>query len=148
MGNWNVTSLDGKEQKLVWEAEQYHLNIFRVSSTKCRGSDTVDLNEDLKLFYTDVNITMSAQAWVGIFVSPYLAHCVTDWIPLREKVCLLKLRLQEQLLCILQVYAPNTETQYQPFLDEVGVALQKIISVESIVLLGNFNAHVGTDNKT
>ena len=65
-----------------------------------------------------------------------------------ERVCLFKLRLQEQSLCILQVYIPNAEAQYQPFLDELGVALQKVTSTESIVLLGDFNAHVGIDNKT
>ena len=52
MDNWNVTLLNGKEQELVWEAEQYHLNIVGISSTKCRGSDTVELNEGWKLFYS------------------------------------------------------------------------------------------------
>ena len=93
------------------------------------------MNEDWKLFYLGVDVTMSAQAGVGIFVSPRLAHCVTDWIPLGGKVCLLKLRLQERSLCILQVYVPNPETQYHSFLDKVGVALQKVTSAESIVLL-------------
>ena len=46
------------------------------------------------------------------------------------------------------MYAPNAETQYQPFLVEVDVGLQKITSAESIVLLGDLIAHVGTDNKT
>ena len=45
MGNWNVTSLNKKEQELVWEAEQFPLDIVGVFSTKCRGSDTVELNE-------------------------------------------------------------------------------------------------------
>ena len=83
---------------------------------------------------------MSAQAGVGIFVSPRLAHCVTDWIPLRGRVC--------PSLCIFQLYTPNAETQRQPFLDEVGVALQKVTSAESIIQLGDFNAHVDTDDKT
>ena len=85
---------------------------------------------------------------VGILVSPCLAHCVTDWIPLRGNVCFLKIRLEEQSLCVLQVHAPNAEGQYQPFLDKVGVTLEKVTSAESIVLLSDFNAHVGTDNKT
>ena len=46
------------------------------------------------------------------------------------------------------MYAPNAESQYQHILDEVGVAFQKIISAESIVLLNDFNAYVGTDKKT
>ena len=128
MGNWNVTSLNGKEQELVWEAEQYHLDIVGVSSTKCHGSESVELNEGWKLFYSGVDETMSTQAGLGIFLSPHLAHCITDWIPLGKRVCLLKLRLQEQSLCILQVYEPNT------FLDEVRVTSQKATSLESIVL--------------
>ena len=45
------------------------------------------------------------------------------------------------------MYTPNTEAQYQPFLDNVSVALQQVTSAESIVLLDDFNAHVGTDDK-
>ena len=126
-----------RKQESIWEAEQYHLYIIGVSSTKCHGSNTVELNEGWKLFYSGVNVTMSAQAGVGIFVSTHLTHCVTDWIPLGERVCLLKLRLQKQSLCVLQVYPPNAKAQYQPFLDEIGVALQKVIFAESIVLLGD-----------
>ena len=148
MGNWNVTSLKVKEKELVWEAEQYHLNLVGVSSIKCRGSYTVELNEGWKLFYAGVDVTMFVQAGVGIFVNPRLAHYVTDWIPLRGRVCLLKRRLHKQSLFILQMYASNAETQYQPFLDKVDVALQKVTSAESIVLLGDFNAHVGIDDKT
>ena len=114
MGNWNVTLLKGKELEWVLEAEQYHLDIVGVSSTKCRGSDAVELNQCWKFFCSDVDVTMSAQGGVGIFVSPHLAQSVTDWIPLGGRVCLLKLRLQERSQCILQMYAPNVETQYRP----------------------------------
>ena len=40
---------------------------------------------------------------------------------------------------------PNAEAQYQPFLNEVGAALQKATFAESIVPMGDFNAHVGID---
>ena len=69
MGNWNVTLLNGKEQELVWEAEQYHLDIAGVSSTKCRDSDTVELNEGWNVFHSGVDVAMSAG--VGIFVGRY-----------------------------------------------------------------------------
>ena len=86
---------------------------------------------------------MPPKAGAGSFVSPRLAYCFTDWIPLGGRVCILELWLQKRSLCVLQVYASNNEAQYQPFLDEVGVALQKVTSTESIVLLSDFNALVG-----
>ena len=148
IGNWNVSSLTGKEQELVCEAPQYRLDVVGISSTKRRGSGTVELNGGWKIFYSGVDAAMSAQAGVGLLVSPNIAECVVDWVPLGGRVCLLKLRLQERSLCILQVYAPNVESQYEAFLEEVGVALGKATSSESLVLSGDFNAHVGIDNAT
>ena len=62
---------------------------------------------------------MSAQAGVGLLVSPNIAECVVDWVPLERRVCLLKLRLQERSLCVLQVYTPNMESQCEAFLKEL-----------------------------
>ena len=114
IGNWNVSSLTGKEQELVCEAQQYRLDVG-ISSTKRQGSETVELNGGWKLFYSGVDAAMFAQASVGLLVSPNIAECVVDWVPLGGRVCLLKLRLQERSLCILQVYTPNMESHYEVF---------------------------------
>ena len=42
--NWNILTLTGKKLELVEEAMRYHLDIFGVSSTKRRGSETVNLD--------------------------------------------------------------------------------------------------------
>ena len=86
---------------------------------------------------------MSVQAGVGLFVSPSMAECVVDWVPQGGRVCLIKLRLQERPLCVLQVYAPNMKSQYEAFLEEIEVALGKTTSSESLARFGDFNAHVG-----
>ena len=41
-----------EKKEMIWEAEQYYLDIG-VSSTKCRGSNTVELNEG-ESFFTQV----------------------------------------------------------------------------------------------
>ena len=48
------------------------------------------------------------------------------------------------------MYAPNVESQYEAFLEEVEIALGKATSSESLVLFGDFNTHVGIniDNAT
>ena len=75
---------------------------------------------------------MSAQAGVGLFVSPSMAECVVDWVPQGGRVCLIKFMLQERPLCVLQVYAPNMKSQYEAFLEEIEVALGKATSSESL----------------
>ena len=61
---------------------------------------------------------------------------------------MLKLKVLDRSLCLLQVYAPNATSEYQTFVDEVNDALLQVSATESTVLMGDFNAHVGTDTDT
>ena len=97
-----------------------------------------------KLFYSGADPSMSAQAGVGIFTRAHLSHCVFDWIPLGSRSCMLKLKVKDRSLCVLQVYAPNVISECQAFVDDVNNALQRVGSTESTILLGDFNAHIGT----
>ena len=106
------------------------------------------MNGGWKIFHSGVDAAMSAQAVVGLLVRTNIAKCVVEWTPLGGRVCLLQLRLQQQSLCVLQVYAPDVESQYQAFLEEIEVALGKATSSESLVRLGDFSAPVGIDNAT
>ena len=81
---------------------------------------------------------MSAQAGVGILTSPRLSDCVSDWIPLGSRVCMLKLKVLDRSLCILQIYTPNATSEYQAFVDEVNDALLRVSGTESTVLMGDF----------
>ena len=51
-------------------------------------------------------------------------------------------------MALVQVYSPNTESEYVLFLDEVLGVMERIPGTDSIVLLGDFNAHVGKDAHT
>ena len=65
-----------------------------------------------------------------------------------ERVALIRLKLNEKTLPLVQVDAQNTESQYAPFLDEVLRVLDGIPRTDSIILLADFNAHVGNDAQT
>ena len=101
LSNWNILTLTGKELELIDEAKRYHLDIIGVASTKRRGSGTVDLDGGWNLFYSSPDPSMSAQASVGILASPRLSNCESDWIPLRSRVCMLKLKVLDRSLCLL-----------------------------------------------
>ena len=64
--NWNVSSLIGKEQELVCEAQQYRLDVVGISPTKRQGSGTVELNGGWEIFFSGVDAAMSAQAGVAL----------------------------------------------------------------------------------
>ena len=143
MGNWNILTLTGKELELVEEAKRYHFDIIGVSSTKRRGSGTVDLDGGWKFFYSGADPSMSAQAGVGFLTSPRLSDCVSDWIPLGSRVCMLKLKGLVRSLCLLQVYAPNATSEYQTFVDEVNAAFLQVSAPESTSSVATMGGAVG-----
>ena len=75
LGNWNVLTLT-KELELVEETKKHHLDIVGVSTTKLHGYGIADLDGGWKLFYSDANLSMFAQAGLGILTSPQLSDCV------------------------------------------------------------------------
>ena len=86
-----------------------------------------------------------ALADAGILTSLQLSECVFDWILLESRACLLKLKVKDRSLCLLQVYASNAVSEYRAFVDDVNDALQRVGSTESTILLVDFN---GTDSET
>ena len=74
-----------KEQELVEESKRYSLGVVAISSENRRGSNTVELDEEWKHFYSGDEPAQFAQAGVCIFVSPQLANCADEWIPCKEK---------------------------------------------------------------
>ena len=51
---------------------------------------------------------------------------------------MLKLRVKDWSLRLLQVYAPNAVIEYQAFVDDVNDALQRLGSTESALLFVGF----------
>ena len=98
---WNVTSLTGKEPKLVEETIRCRLDIVEVLSTKRKGTGILILNKRWQLFYAGVDPALHAQAGVGIFTNPRLSERVVEWRPISERVALLRLKLKEKTLALV-----------------------------------------------
>ena len=81
------------KKKRNWFKRQsmYHLDIVEFSSTKFSGSNIVKLNKGWKLFFSGVDVTMSAQTGIGIFVRPCLAPCVLIGFHSEERLVSLSL---------------------------------------------------------
>ena len=125
LGNWKVLTLIGKELKLVEETKKYHFTIVEVFYYKRRGSAIADLYNRCKSF-TCVDPSIFTQAEVGVLTSSQLSRCVFDWILLESQACMLKFKVKDRSLCLLQVYASNAVSEYQAFEDDVNDALQRV----------------------
>jgi len=120
--------------QIDWRSQPIALGVAGISSTNSRGSNTAELKDEWKLFFSGVKPTHSSEA-VGILVSPQLTGYVDEWIPLREIVCILRLKLIDCSIGLLQVYDANTNALYPEFVEETSDSLRRVKLDEPMIIL-------------
>ncbi|XDV17659.1 hypothetical protein PO909_023489 [Leuciscus waleckii] len=80
--------------------------------------------------------------------APHLSRRVLEFNPVNERVASLRLWVGDRSLTVVCAYGPNGSVEYPAFLGTMRGVLESAPTVDSVVLLGDFNAHVGSDSDT
>ncbi|KAK3570524.1 hypothetical protein QTP86_022063, partial [Hemibagrus guttatus] len=100
------------------------------------------------LFFSGVPHGKRRRAGVGLLIAPQLSRHVLEFSPVNERVVSLCLRAGDRCLTVVSAYGPNGSVEYPTFLETLRGVLEGAPTGDSIVLLGDFNTHVGNDRDT
>ncbi|KAK3516002.1 hypothetical protein QTP70_000858 [Hemibagrus guttatus] len=110
----------------------------------CLGSGTQLLERGWTLFSSGVPHGERRRAGVGLLIAPQLSRHVLEFSQVNKRVVSLRLRAEDRCLTVVSDYGPNGSVDY-PTLRGV---LEGAPTGDSIVLLGDFNAHMGNGSDT
>ena len=150
VGTWNVTTLNKKHLEVDRAMIELKLDLLGLSSIKTHGSGERNLMNG-KLFYSGCCAKMKctrAKAGVGCIIAEHLVDSVLEWRPVNGRLALLRLRLPEEVVNFVLVYAPHMGTraaEYDSFLLGLNDLLESLSSGEQAIILGDFNARVGAN---
>ena len=171
-GCWNVRSLnsqltltdngeikiEGKEpqkiDELCAELQKHNLSLCAVSEHRWRDKGTYRVNDHWTFLYSglDKSSEIRASQGVGILLNQDM---LSAWRRAGE-LCeyrsarLLRIRLfiRNRYVSVVSCYAPtytHAEVEKERFYTELGQVLDQIPSRDELVILGDFNARVGTN---
>lgn len=145
IATWNVKTLHqpGKLANAESEMERMNWDVLGMSEVRWKGEGVIDTAKGNTLFFSGGD---SSQHGVGILISAKNIKCVKSFLPLSERIMLIKLKGQPIDINLIQIYAPTAERP-EDELEEFYADLKKIRKHtkqhEINIYMGDWNAKVG-----
>lgn len=153
IGQWNVRTLnqEGKLAQVIKEMERYQIDILGVSETRWKGSGEITTIDKHCFLYSGLKGEDDIHEYgVGIILSARFRNALIEWQPISERIITARVKAQNQGVTVVQCYAPTdvSETEHkEQFYSLLDKTITKINKNDAIILMGDFNAQVGSENE-
>lgn len=148
---WNVKTMarGGKIDNVIQEMKRMNIDIMGISEMRWPGTGYID-KEKHRVFYSGSS-NGKLEYGVGVITTGNISRCVTNFIPVSERVMLLQIQANPVNMNLVQIYAPTGDRDD----DEVEKLYQSIEEIthrlpkhEINIVMGDYNAKLGAGLKT
>uniref|UniRef100_A0A8D8VC16 Craniofacial development protein 2 n=1 Tax=Cacopsylla melanoneura TaxID=428564 RepID=A0A8D8VC16_9HEMI len=147
IGTWNVRTMaaPGKIENTIEELKRLKIQIMGISEMRWCGAGQRHVDEYTIYYSGTTNDT--AEYGVGIILEKRIAHCVTNFVPVSERILLIQINARPVNINIIQIYAYTTECKdedlIEKFYEQITDLTKTIPKHEMLLIMGDFNAKIG-----
>ncbi|KAE8722033.1 Phosphoenolpyruvate/phosphate translocator 2 isoform 2 [Hibiscus syriacus] len=139
----NVGTLNARLLELTDALNNRKIDFACIQETRWKGARARECN-GYKLWYSGVD---NARNRVGILVSSRLKENVVEVCRYRDRIMMIKVIIEEEVVNVLSVYAPHVglgEGEKRCFWDQLDDVLRSIPEDQRVFIGGDFNGHIGS----
>ena len=146
IATWNVRTMlqKGKINNVINEMSRMRLDVLGISEMRWNGSGVLRI-DDHTVYYSGND---KHSHGVGFILSKQMSTKIMATLAVSDRVLLIKLKGTHQNLALIQVYAPTSaadEETMEKFYDDIDSAMKQCRHNDCVLVLGDFNAKVGSD---
>ncbi|XP_071578112.1 craniofacial development protein 2-like [Temnothorax nylanderi] len=135
----------GKLANVEAEMSRLNIDILGLSEVRWPGSGMQKTSNGV--IYYSGGLDTNHRYGTAILVNNVVAESVAEFIPLNDRVMMLKLQTEHRALNVIQVYAPTndkTDAEMEEFYSKIEEAMRLTKRGELTMVIGDFNAKVGS----
>ncbi|XP_045158250.2 craniofacial development protein 2-like [Mercenaria mercenaria] len=140
----------GKTAQVDQEMSRYNIDILGLSEVRWPHSGKTALQCGKVILYSGRD-DASHQEGVGVMLSAKAKKSLMEWKPISERCMYARLYTTTLKISLIVVYGPtndNTEEAKERFLAQLQDVLSTAPKYDIKIIMGDFNAKVGSNNKT
>jgi hypothetical protein len=151
VGCWNVRTLyqTGKLAQVVREMECYNIELLGICETRWTGSGSRQLVSGHQILYSGRSDDHHSRG-VAIITTKEVHKSLLEWNPVSERIIKARYNSAFAKLTTIVCYAPTEdadEEEKDVFYDKLQEIIDETPSHDMLLLMGDLNAKVGTENK-